>query len=160
MKSIYKLALAAITASAAITALASAKSISGTVKSFDSEAPLSGAIIRVVGESNQTITDDLGRFRLSNVDSEDQIEASYFGYGSSRLSAQANELEFFLGENVINLDPLLVSGGKSGQVKALNIQRSANNLANIVSADAFGNFPDENAAEALQRISGVSIERD
>lgn len=137
-----------------------AETISGTVMAFDGETPLKGAIIRVVGQSDQTSTDDLGRFRLLNVESGAEIEASYLGYGVSRMTASSGTLNFLLGENVVNLDPLLVSGGKSGQVKALNIQRSANNLTNIVSADAFGNFPDENAAEALQRISGVSIERD
>lgn len=50
---------------------------------------------------------------------------------------------------MVELDPLLVTGALSGQVKALNLQRASNNLTNIVLADAFGNFPDENAAEAL-----------
>ncbi len=160
MRHLYKTAILAIATSLALSPALFSKSISGIVKAFDSEAPLSGAIIRVVGGTNQTKTDDQGRFFLSNVDSGDQIEASYLGYGSSRLSASSGNLEFLLGEDVISLDPLLVSGGKSGQVKALNLQRSSNQLTNIVSADAFGNFPDENAAEALQRISGVSIERD
>ncbi|MBL7537616.1 TonB-dependent receptor plug domain-containing protein, partial [Escherichia coli] len=44
--------------------------------------------------------------------------------------------------------------------RALNQQRQADNTVSIVSADAIGRFPDPNIAEALQRVSGIGIERD
>src|SRR5262245_44956918 len=44
--------------------------------------------------------------------------------------------------------------------RALNQQRTAPNIMNIVSADQIGRFPDPNAAETTQRIPGVSIQRD
>ncbi|WP_232848703.1 TonB-dependent receptor [Bowmanella yangjiangensis] len=47
-----------------------------------------------------------------------------------------------------------------GMAQALTMQRTANNIVNIVSADGIGKLPDRNAAEAVQRIPGVSIERD
>lgn len=55
---------------------------------------------------------------------------------------------------------ILVKGVRSGQASALNQQRVADRISNIVSADAIGQFPDQNAAEALQRLPGLSIERD
>ena len=160
MNALRKHALIVVVALAASIAAHAARTISGTVKGFDGETPLNGAVVRVVGQNIQDTTDDLGRFYLLNVDGQVELEAFYYGFGNSRLSVSGNTAEFLLGENVVELDPLLVSGALSGQVKALNLQRASNNLTNIVSSDAFGNFPDENAAEALQRISGVSITRD
>ncbi|UTW44195.1 TonB-dependent receptor [bacterium SCSIO 12696] len=47
-----------------------------------------------------------------------------------------------------------------GQMKALSEQRNSNRIVNVVAADGIGKLPDRNAAEAVQRIPGVSIERD
>ncbi|MBN2973201.1 TonB-dependent receptor [Roseomonas aeriglobus] len=44
--------------------------------------------------------------------------------------------------------------------RALNQMRQADNTVTILSSDAIGRFPDPNIAEALQRVAGVSIERD
>ncbi|MCD8481825.1 MAG: TonB-dependent receptor plug domain-containing protein [Verrucomicrobia bacterium] len=44
------------------------------------------------------------------------------------------------------------------QAAALSQQKAANNITNVIASDSIGNFPDINAAEALQRVPGVSIE--
>jgi TonB-dependent receptor len=59
------------------------------------------------------------------------------------------------GEIEVRGSPLLV-----GQAKALNRQKNAINISNIVAADQIGRFPDKNASEATQRIPGVSLLRD
>ena len=46
------------------------------------------------------------------------------------------------------------------QERALNQQKTAPNITNIVSADQIGSFPDRNAAETTQRIPGISITKD
>lgn len=48
----------------------------------------------------------------------------------------------------------------AGEQQAINAQRNARNIVNAVSADGIGKLPDRNAAEAVQRVPGVSIERD
>lgn len=51
--------------------------------------------------------------------------------------------------------------GQAAQVeKALKEQRASDSIESIVHADAIGQLPDDNAAEALQRLPGISIERD
>lgn len=47
-----------------------------------------------------------------------------------------------------------------GERAALAAQRDANNIMSVISADGIGKLPDHNAAEAVQRVPGVSIERD
>ena len=44
--------------------------------------------------------------------------------------------------------------------EALKEQRKSNSISSVVHADAIAKLPDDNAAEALQRIPGVSTERD
>jgi outer membrane receptor for ferrienterochelin and colicin len=46
------------------------------------------------------------------------------------------------------------------QERALNQQKTAVNITNIVSSDQIGSFPDRNAAETVQRIPGISITKD
>lgn len=55
---------------------------------------------------------------------------------------------------------VMVYSQRLGQVGAINKQRFADNLLSVVSADAIGEFPDQNAAEALSRLPGLTIERD
>ena len=166
MKTATKRAFVAILISAAMAVSSVAESISGLVKSEADGRPLAGAIVTVANSSIQVTTNDQGRFFLANLEpGETVVSVSYVGYGLTREtymleSGQDRSVEISLGGEAYKLDPLVVSGGKLGQAKALNIQRSSNGLSNIVAADAFGNFPDENAAEALQRMPGVSIERD
>lgn len=51
--------------------------------------------------------------------------------------------------------------GQAAQIdKALREQRASDSIESVVHADAIGQLPDDNVAEALQRVPGVSIERD
>ncbi|UUS14939.1 TonB-dependent receptor plug domain-containing protein [Stenotrophomonas sp. CD2] len=63
--------------------------------------------------------------------------------------------------SAVDLDTVTVVGSiVSGEKQALDAQREASHLMNVVSADGIGKLPDHNAAEAVQRVPGVSIERD
>ena len=53
-----------------------------------------------------------------------------------------------------------VIGQAASMDKALREQRAADSVKSVVHADAIGQLPDDNAAEALQRIPGLSVERD
>ena len=58
-------------------------------------------------------------------------------------------------EIIVRASPIVDS-----QARALNQQRMADNVSNVISSDAIGRFPDSNIAEALQRAPGVGIQRD
>jgi TonB-dependent receptor len=58
------------------------------------------------------------------------------------------------------LDRVLVTGQAANLRSALAKQQAAQGIVNIVHADAIGQLPDNNAAEALARLPGVSVERD
>jgi TonB-dependent receptor len=63
-------------------------------------------------------------------------------------------------ENTTVLETIQVTGQAASMDSALDVQQMADNIVSVVHADAIGELPDTNAAEALQRLPGVSIERD
>lgn len=147
-------------------ATSQAETITGSIKAYDQRGPLAGANIIVLENGIRTASDEQGRFSLQNISPGDwTLKVSYIGLGEETVfvhvdSGRNASVAVVIGEEVIELDPFVVTGAKSGQARAINAQRTSGHLMNAVSADALGQFPDENAAEALQRVSGVSIERD
>jgi TonB-dependent receptor len=59
--------------------------------------------------------------------------------------------------DVVVLEAMVVEGYREGRSRALQQKQSQTNISDIVSADAIGNLPDRNIAEAVARIPGVSI---
>jgi outer membrane receptor for ferrienterochelin and colicin len=55
------------------------------------------------------------------------------------------------------LEAYKVESIREGQSKAINQQRAANTIKNIVSADAIGNLPDRTVGEALGRLPGINV---
>ncbi|MEL4178746.1 TonB-dependent receptor [Roseateles sp. PN1] len=58
------------------------------------------------------------------------------------------------------LDTVVVTGQAASLRSALDKQQAAQGVISVVHADGIGQLPDTNAAEALARIPGVSVERD
>jgi len=56
-------------------------------------------------------------------------------------------------------DVIIVSGIRGSLEQSLDVKREASVVVDAVSAEDVGKFPDANVAEALQRITGVSIDR-
>ncbi|HEX3122975.1 MAG TPA: TonB-dependent receptor [Rhodanobacteraceae bacterium] len=52
-----------------------------------------------------------------------------------------------------------VTGLRNSLESSMNIKRDATGIVDAISAEDIGKFPDTNLAEALQRITGISIER-
>ncbi|MBK2942442.1 TonB-dependent receptor, partial [Klebsiella pneumoniae] len=46
------------------------------------------------------------------------------------------------------------------EAAALRIQREADNLVSVLSADSVGRLPDQNIAQAVGRLPGLAVERD
>jgi TonB-dependent receptor len=65
--------------------------------------------------------------------------------------SQAEELE---------IEEVIVEGGiRASLKKSMDLKRDTVGVADAISAEDMGKFPDTNLAEALQRITGVSIDR-
>lgn len=62
--------------------------------------------------------------------------------------------------NTGNDSVVVVSGQRASIRRAVLLQDAANNIVSVVSADDIGSLPDINAAEALARMPGISVQRD
>jgi TonB-dependent receptor len=58
------------------------------------------------------------------------------------------------------IEEVVVTGIRGSLMDAMNTKRDAQGVVDAISAEDIGKFPDTNLAESLQRISGVSIDRD
>lgn len=56
-------------------------------------------------------------------------------------------------------DAIVVTGIRGSLLQSINVKREANSIVDAVSSEALGKFPDSNIAESLQRIPGVSTDR-
>jgi TonB-dependent receptor len=76
-------------------------------------------------------------------------------------SGETTQVDIVLEVRPVELQGISVLGRiGEGQAKALTQQMNAPNVKSVVSYELFDRFPDRNGAEALQRIPGVSIDRD
>jgi len=72
------------------------------------------------------------------------------------LSAMAQDVDK---SKVNDIEVIEVSGIRSSIEKATEVKRNLDVVADVISAEDIGKFPDQNLAESLQRISGVQISR-
>lgn len=141
--------------------------LQGRVINAATNEPLVGASV-YHNEANYSVsTDQDGNFRIGNIRSSTaQFTISYLGYqgkietftfprdGQRTVTISLQSLSS-------DIETVTVVGSSfEGQERALNQQRSADNIKNIISSDLMGKFPDQNVAEALQRVPGVNITRD
>ncbi|MDP2286748.1 MAG: carboxypeptidase-like regulatory domain-containing protein, partial [Pseudohongiella sp.] len=146
--------------------------ISGVVTDAVRGGFLVGAEVRVSGIDVVAVTNSEGRFTLRAIPAGNYIvNVTYFG----RPARQANVT--VTGNQVAVVDVVLGATGEDNQLiesmvvigarpqaeseaRALQLQRSSNAIINVVSADAVGQFPDQNIAAALSRLPGIAVERD
>ena len=58
-----------------------------------------------------------------------------------------------------NVEEVVVTGIKGSLTRAMDIKRDSTGVVDAISSEDIGKFPDTNLAESLQRITGVSIDR-
>lgn len=156
-----------------LTAPLDAATVSGRVFSEDYGIYLEGAQVRVSNRDLQVNSGRGGRFIIQNLSPGTYtLEAAYTGFPPIQQeliieneSDRPDILLVFKGQDpaesdLETLSAFTVEGALLGQAKAISQQRAADNLVTVVASDALGQFPDRNAAEALQRLPGISIESD
>jgi TonB-dependent receptor len=138
----------------------------GTVFDGGLNEPLPFATISIEDLAIGTTSELDGSYRLSNVPAGTyEVSFSYLGYETEVLS-----LTFVAGEELlqdmtltaggINMQEVVVSGQATGQRAAINQQINSNTIVNVISQEKLQELPDQNAAEAVGRLAGVSVYRD
>lgn len=138
--------------------------IDGVIKDTKSQQPLQGALVKINELNLKLESNRDGRFFFP------KVAAGEYTLTINYLGEQAHTEHIVVSETGVTnaniqlggqgVEHLQVVGQRGALSKSLNRQRAADNLISVLSADALGNFPDTNISEALQRVPGVSIERD
>ena len=63
-------------------------------------------------------------------------------------------------QNAGGLEEITVVGSKASLLSAVEKQRESDSIISVVDSDALGGFADTTAAEAIRRLSGISVEND
>jgi TonB-dependent receptor len=120
-----------------------------------------------ISELNLGATTDLdGQYRIPNVPAGTfEVIFSYLGYetvNDTITFTGEDELErnITLFESGLTIEEVVIRGQATGQRAAINQQIQSNTIVNIVSKEKLQELPDQNAAEAVGRLAGVSVYRD
>ena len=139
-------------------------SISGRVYDEFTGNALQGAIVRVVGTNAVDRTGLDGRFYLSGVPAgSQQLTVNYVGMDSSLTTVsvaagQTQVVSVNLTSEIYELESFTVVGQMIGQARAINMQKTAAGIINIISEEQFGAIQDGNIGQALQRLPGISVD--
>ncbi|HVT73651.1 MAG TPA: TonB-dependent receptor [Lacunisphaera sp.] len=159
--------LAAAFAVGFVTAQVRAGDVVGTVTDIGSKTSLPGASITVVENGRSQTADNGGNFRINDLAAGNYtIKVNYLGFDTKTATVAVPatgevSVNVAMGdENVVKLSTFVVEGYREGRSRALQQKQSAANIMDIVSADAIGNLPDRNVAEALSRLPGLNLSLD
>jgi hypothetical protein len=142
--------------------------IVGRIVDATQGAPIVGAQVEVIGAAAVPATSALdGRYTLEKVPAGAvSVRVRMIGYqpkvvtGVAVSPSQTVQQNVSLTSEVVQLAEIEVSAeAERGSVnRALEEQRSANNIVNSVTAEQIEGSPDGDAAEAIQRVSGVTVQ--
>jgi TonB-dependent receptor len=139
---------------------AGAGDIVGRVTDSATGRPLPNATVRLQGTDRSAVADRSGEFRILDVPAGSHtVEVSSVGFAAATQAVVVPETgavsqTFTLAGS--GLEEITVTGFRLSQATALQDKKAAAVIKDSVTADDAGKLPDQNAAEALQRLPGVS----
>ncbi len=160
--STFSLALAGLL----LAPVVAAQTVTGELVDANNTIVFKGAEVHISELQRTTATDDRGQFRFNNVPAgEYTLVISYVGTADKSVPIVVGEGGLAMGSVVIGAgdgatEEVIVYGQAAALASALNQERSAENLVSVLDTDAMGQFPDQNVAESLRRLSGVTVEND
>ena len=139
--------------------------IVGTV-SDSSGAVLKGAQVTVSPQGANVVTNDQGRFVINGVaPGAYTLTVTYVGFASLTKQvevAAGQTASVSLSMQVAGQqDTVLVTAPRvTGEAEALNIERTADNVVQVLPSEVIRSLPNANMADALGRLPSVTLERD
>lgn len=138
--------------------------IKGKIKDAQTGEEIIGASVIVKEDPGKgTVTGLDGSFNLSVNRDKYTLVCSYVGYKKYEVSVAADKKEIVipLKSDDVALDEVVVVASNPGRTEAgaRGIERQAMNVVNVMSAKAIELSPDITVANVIQRMSGVTIER-
>jgi len=144
-----------------------ASDLKGYVYDKNNKEQLVGATITLLPSGARTFSSLEGSFVFKNIaPGKYRITVQYVGYMELDTVVDASEKKMppfvvYLSPNTKDLSSVIISASKNGESEefAKRKEQAAANIVNIVSAHSIALSPDITVANVMQRISGVSVER-
>lgn len=145
-------------------------SLKGVVVSNAHSEKLSGAIVKLKKKGlheRKTITNDAGIFQFTGLQpAQYELEVEFIAYATfDTLITVGNTREAFivagLQEKNHSLQDVNVFStlNKENEASSRSAEKKAGNIINVISAEAMQRSPDINAANVLQRMSGITLQK-
>ena len=137
--------------------------LKGVISGSDDGSPLIAATVVIKGTTTGVTTNFNGEYVLSLKAGDYTISVSYIGYETKEeaVSIEDNKtttLNVSLGAVSILGEEVVVTMQAKGQMAAVNQQIRSNQIINVVSAERIRELPDENAAQAISRLPGITLD--
>ncbi|MBN2091851.1 carboxypeptidase-like regulatory domain-containing protein [candidate division KSB1 bacterium] len=147
--------------------LAANSVITGSVIDSQTNEPLPGANVYILGTGIGAASNMEGKFYISNVPpGRHLLVVDYIGYKQQKVEVEIlpqqrmKNLIFKLEYAAFEIDKaIVVTAQAEGQIEAINKQLAARSIVNVVSSARIQEIPDANAAESIARLPGVSVTR-
>src|SRR5512141_3156444 len=142
---------------------ASTGAIAGRVFETATGKSLQGAVVKVLGTAAVDYTDADGRFMLQAVPAGTYtLEVDYVGLDAFKqqvgvTTGQTTSVNAPLKSEILRMEAFEVAEAARGQALAINQQKTARGIVNIVSEETFGAMNDGNIGYALQRLPGLTV---
>jgi hypothetical protein len=167
MKTLLKVAFFVIVNAMLVTSLqAQTTIIRGAVFESGSNEPLTGATVALEDTRYGAVAGLDGSFLIRGVPSGNYtIVVTYIGFNTQRLSVNTAEivgdLTFYLENSATQLEEVIIGGRRVSNTdeSARTSEKAADNVINVISARSIEVSPDVTVANVVQRVSGVSLER-
>ena len=161
----FLLSAALITAS---TTVVTAHTLDGIVKDNRTGEPLIGSVIEVKElPSVKTTTGLDGSFTLPKLPDKGRytLVVRYISYKTREIPVDVSDkgiVNITLDEDSHELGEVVIKGHKEyhSDRSAIDMEKTAGNVLNVMSQQSIQLSPDVNVATVLQRVSGVTMERD
>lgn len=153
---------------AASSTVASAHILDGIVKDNRTGEPLIGSVIEVKElPSVKTTTGLDGSFTLHELPDKGRytLVVRYISYKTREIPVEVSDkgvVTITLDEDSHELGEVVIKGHKEyhSDRSAIDMEKTAGNVLNVMSQQSIQLSPDVNVATVLQRVSGVTMERD
>jgi TonB-dependent receptor len=139
-------------------------SIIGQITDTDGNM-LIGATVFIEELNNGTIADVNGNYQfLGLAAGEYTVRFSYIGYQPEIRNVTLERRDVVrvnvkMQPSAMGLDEVVITGQAVGQHAAIQQQRNASGIMNVVSSEKLQELPDVNVAEAVGRLPGLMVER-
>lgn len=158
------LAQNAATANSSATSTSQLGSVTGRIINQATGNLLQAASVRLLEVNREVISGRDGSFVLTNVPAGNYtLEISYGGLDSQRVpvvitAGSSLRQDIRLTSERFGVEDMLVTGRAEGYASTINLQRNADSIRTVVSADALGQIREGNIGDALVRLPGLSVE--